>query len=100
MIILDSHDRRMALQELEEYRNEMLEKLGQMKETIRDLCEKDRLIYERAKSYWLTSIENNLSADSRDFLGSMVNFQNTYDELVEHVKDCDAGAYDGMEEKS
>jgi len=99
-MILDSHDRKMALQELDEARNEMLEKLSEIKELIRNLCEKDRMILKRAESYWLTSIENNLSADSRDFVGSMVNFQNTFDELKSHVEECDAGAYDGMEDSN
>ncbi len=95
-IILDEHDRRHALAELETCRDEMLEKLSEAKELIKNLCEKDRMILTRAESYWLTSIENNLSSESGSFLGCMVNFSDTFKELQEHVKECDAGAYDEM----
>lgn len=83
--ILDSHDRRYAIAELETYRDEMLEKLYQMKDLIQNLAGENRMIWERAKSYWHTSVENNLSSESGSFLGSMTNFSDTLKELKEHV---------------
>jgi len=80
----------MALEELDIARNEMLEKLAQMKELIQNLSVMDRMIWERAKSYWFTSIKNNLEGG----LGSMVDFESTLKELKDHVRECDAGAYD------
>ncbi len=98
-VILDEHNRRYALQELETCREEMIQKLYEAKEIIQNLCENDRMILTRAESYWLTSIENNLSSESGSFLGCMVNFESTLNELKDHVKECDAGAYEGKEEK-
>ena len=86
MIILDHEDKVLALQNLDELRNDMLNKLGEMGDIIKDLAGENRLIWERAKSYWYTSIENNLYEDSGSFLGSMVNFQDTLKELKEHVE--------------
>jgi len=98
-VILDEIDRRHALEELEECRNEALEKLHQMKDLIRNLCEKDCMIWDRAKAYWFTSVEQNLSAESGSFLGSMTNFEETLKELKEHVKEVDSGAFDEMEKE-
>lgn len=86
MVILDKHDRKMAIQEMENLRNSMLGDLEQIKNLISELTRDRGLIMERAKSYWLTSIENNLAADSGSFLGSMVNFQDTINELKEMVE--------------
>ena len=87
MIIIDKHDKKMAIQEMENLRNSMLGDLEQIKQLIDELTRGNgELIKERAKSYWLTSIENNLSADSGSFLGSMVNFQDTINELKEMVE--------------
>lgn len=85
-IILDKHDKRMAIQEIENLRNSMLGDLEQIKQLIDELTRENELIKERAKSYWLTSIENNLAEDSDSFLGSMVNFQDTVNELKEMVE--------------
>lgn len=86
-IILDSHDKKMAIQELEDLRNSMLGDLARISELINELTREERsLIMERAKQYWLTSIENNLSAESGSFLGCMVNFQDTLKELEEMVE--------------
>lgn len=98
-IILDKHDRRMALQELEECRNEMLEKLYQAGEIIKNLCEKDPIIWKRAESYWFNSISNNLHEESGSFLGCMTNFSDTLKELKQHVEEVDAGAFDDMEKE-
>ena len=86
MLILDHEDRELALERLNVLRNEMLERLGEMENLIKDLAGEDRLIWDRAKSYWYTSVENNLYEDSGSFLGSMVNFQDTLNELKEHVE--------------
>ena len=85
-IILDKHDKRMAIQEIENLRNSMLGDLEQIKQLIDELTRENELIKERAKAYWLTSIENNLAEDSGSFLGSMVNFQDTLNELKEMVE--------------
>ena len=87
MIILDKEDKVLALQNLDELRNEMLNKLSEMEMIIRELAGDNRLIWERARSYWYTSVENNLSEESGSFLGSMVNFQDTFKELKEHVEE-------------
>jgi len=92
--LIDSHDRKMALQDLEEARKEMLAKLYEMEELIKSLSTNDSLIWERAKSYWYTSIENNLVKDCDD-LGSMVNFSHTLKELKEHVEEVNAGVFEG-----
>jgi len=86
MLILDHEDRELALERLNVLRNEMLERLGEMENLIKDLAGEDRLIWDRAKSYWYTSVENNLYEDSGSFLCSMVNFQDTLNELKEHVE--------------
>jgi len=93
--LIDSHDRKMALQDLGEARREMLAKLYEMEELIKGLSTDDPLIWERAKSYWYTSIENNLVKDCDD-LGSMVNFSHTLKELKEHIEEVDAGVFEGM----
>ena len=86
-IILDKHDKKMAIQELEDLRNSVLGDLARISELINELTRGEySLIMERAKSYWLTSIENNLAADSGSFLGSMVNFQDTLNELKEMIE--------------
>ena len=86
-IILDKHDKKMAIQEMEDLRNSILGDLARISELINELTrEEHSLIMERAKSYWLTSIENNLSADSGSFLGCMVNFSDTIKELKEMVE--------------
>ena len=87
IIILDKHDKKMAIQEMENLRNSMLGDLEQIKQLLSELTrENNSMIYERAKSYWLPSIENNLAEDSGSFLGSMVNFQDTIKELKEMVE--------------
>ena len=86
-IILDAHDKRMAIEEMENLRNSMLGDLEQIKQLIDELTRgNNELIKERAKSYWLTSIENNLAEDSGSFLGSMTNFSDTIKELKEMVE--------------
>ncbi len=87
MIILDADDKRLALQNMEALRDEILSKLGEMEQIIREVAGENYLIWERARSYWYTSIENNLSADAGDFLGSMVNFSDTLSELREQIID-------------
>ena len=98
-VILDEHDRRYALQELETCREEMLQKLYEAGEIIKNLCEKDRMIWTRAESYWFNSISNNLHEESGSFLGSMTNFSDTLKELKEHVEEVNAGAFDDIEKK-
>jgi hypothetical protein len=98
-VILDEHDRRYALQELENCRDEMLQKLYEAGEIIKNLCEKDRMIWTRAESYWFNSISNNLHEESGSFLGSMTNFSDTLKELKEHVEEVNAGAFDDIEKK-
>ena len=88
-IILDKHDKKMAIEEMENLRNSMLGDLEQIKQLLSELTRDRELIMERAKSYWLTSIENNLAEDSGSFLGSMVNFQDTIAELKEMVEEED-----------
>lgn len=86
-IIFDKHDKKMAIEEMENLRNSMLGDLEQIKNLIDELTRgENELIKERAKSYWLTSIENNLAEDSGSFLGAMVNFQDTINELKEMVE--------------
>ena len=97
-MIINLDDKKEALRELDFLRNEMLEHLGQMKELIRSIAgREDRgMCLERARAYWLMSVENNLSAESGSFLGSMVNFESTLTDLREvidsetnHPDDCD-----------
>lgn len=88
-IIFDKHDKKMAIEEMENLRNSMLGDLEQIKQLLDELTREQTLIKERAKSYWLTSIENNLVEDSGSFLGSMVNFQDTIKELKEMVESED-----------
>ena len=99
MNIIDKEDRVLAVLKLEELRNNMLGNLGEMEEIIRELSRDNRLIWERARSYWHTSISNNLAEDSGSFLGSMVNFQDTVKELKEHNEEVEAGAYDKTDEE-
>ena len=89
IMVLDKHDKKMAIQEIENLRNSMLGDLEQIKNLIDELTRDRGLIMERARSYWLTSIENNLSADSGSFLGSMTNFSDTIKELKEMVNEED-----------
>ena len=87
MIILDREDQKMAVERLEALRTEMLDRLAEMGDIIRSLSSDNRLIWERAKSYWYTSIENNLYEDSGSFLGSVVNFSDTIKELKEIIEE-------------
>lgn len=98
-IILDSHDRKMALKKLEGFRNEMLEKLYEAGEIIKNLCEDNQLIWSRAESYWFNSISNNLHEMSGSSLGCMTNFSDTLKELRQHNEEVDSGAYEGMEKE-
>ncbi len=86
MIILEKEDKELALRNLEELRQEILCKLGEMEQIIRELAGENYLIWERARSYWHTSVWNNLDSESGSFLGSMVNFEDTLRELKEHVE--------------
>lgn len=85
MIIFDKEDKLLALQNMEELRDEILAKLGEIEMIIDQVQGENRMILTRAKSYWLTSVENNLHEDSGSFLGSMVNFSDTMKELREMV---------------
>lgn len=97
-MILDKNDKLMALERMVELRDQMLDSLGEIKQIIQEIAgREDRgMCFERARSYWLTHVENNLSAEKNSFLGSMVNFESTLNDLREvidsetgHEDECD-----------
>ena len=92
MIVLDRHDKLLALDRMIELRDEMMERLGEMQQIIQEIAghEDKGLTWERARSYWYTQIENNLMGG----MFSMCDFDATMKDLKEvidpaHEDDCD-----------
>ncbi len=98
MIILDKEDKVLAVNRLEELRDNILGQLEEMKDLITELSRENHLIWERARSYWHTSITNNLAEESGSFLGCMVNFSDTVKELREHIA-CEEGEEEPCQDK-
>ena len=81
-IILDNHDKKMAIENLVQLRDEMLDKLYEMKNIIEQIAGNEgRMIVERMNAYWWTSIDNNLQGG----MFSMCDFESTLDELRELI---------------
>ena len=77
-------------------RDEALEKLAEIEFLIKEIAgPEDRgMAHERARAYWLSHVEANLSSEPGSFQGSMVNFEDTINDLreiidSEHEDDCD-----------
>lgn len=64
-------------EQLEELRDEMLEKLSEMEDIFRD----NSHIRSRAESYWVAHIKMALSNDSGYLGGSMCSCEDTINEL-------------------
>jgi hypothetical protein len=81
-IILDGHDKKMAIESLVQLRDEMLDKLCEMKNIIEQITDDEgRMIVERMNAYWWTSIDNNLQGG----MFSMCDFESTLKELQELI---------------
>lgn len=83
----------VSVKELIQLRDEVVDRLYQMRELIRSI-DSTRMIFERANSYWIPNTITNL-IQGHEWLtrGSMVNFDDTIGELedlMESVGDNDA----------
>lgn len=65
--------------QLEDLQQDMLSNLSEMKSLLRSVD--DKMIYERARQYWLAHIELALTKDTMWLGGSMVNCDDTLQEL-------------------
>ena len=84
-----------TVKELIELRDEVVDRLYQMREHIRSI-DSTRMIFERANSYWIPNTITNL-IQGHEWLsrGSMVNFDDTISELEDLMET--AGGEDGEE---
>ena len=85
----------VSVKELIELRDEVVDRLYQMRELIRSI-DSTRMIFERANSYWIPNTITNLT-QGHEWLsrGSMVNFDDTICELEDLMET--AGGEDGEE---
>ena len=82
-----------SVKELIELRDEVVDRLYQMRELIRSI-DSTRMIFERANSYWIPNSITNLT-EGHEWLsrGSMVNFDDTIrelEDLMESIGGADA----------
>jgi len=70
-----------SIRELVQLRDEVVDRLYQMRELIRSI-DSTRMIFERANSYWIPNTITNLIT-GHEWLsrGSMINFDDTISEL-------------------
>jgi len=82
-----------SIRELVQLRDEVVDRLYQMRELIRSI-DNTRMIFERANSYWIpNTITNLISGHEWLSRGSMINFEDTVHELedlMDNMGDQDA----------
>ena len=70
-----------GIERLIEIQGEMLELLGEAADLLRGITGDDRMIFERADAYWLAHIRMALTKDHGFLGGSMVDMDDTIEEL-------------------